>query len=190
MFLRYTKDMSSTYVLSQLFIVVAYSLFGMSYIAQNRKTILVCSSCSLVAEGVGYILLFAWGGLAMVVIAGIRNLIFFGQAKLFGKRPHLQKYEWVSLVFVLLLGVLGSVITWNGVLGTFAIVAGMIYAYSIWQKNDKVYDVLGIFACVFLIVYNVFIGSLFGVILESVLMFWIILATFTNISVSFKIKKK
>ena len=182
--------MSSTYVLSQLFIVVAYSLFGMSYIAQNRKTILVCSSCSLVAEAVGYILLFAWGGLAMVVIAAIRNLLFFGQTKLLEKRPDLKRFEWVSLAFVWLLGVVGAVITWNGILGTFAIVAGMIYAYSIWQKNDKVYDVLGIFACVFLIIYNVFIGSLFGVIMETILMLWIILATFTNVSVSFKIKKK
>ena len=119
----------------------------------------------------------------------IRNVLFFGQGKLLDKKPDLKKYEWVSLAFVWLLGVVGAVITWNGILGTFAIVAGMIYAYSIWQKNDKVYDVLGIFACVFLIIYNVFIGSLFGVIMETILMLWIILATFTNVSVSFKIKK-
>ena len=102
--------MELTYILSQVFIVIAYSLFGLTYFAQNRKTILVCNSCSLVAEGVGYILLFAWGGLAMVIIAGIRNILFFGQGKLLDKKPDLKKYEWVSLVVVWLLGIVGAII--------------------------------------------------------------------------------
>ena len=174
--------METTYILSQIFIVIAYALFGLSYFAQNRKMILTCSSCSLVAEGVGYILLFAWGGLAMVIIAAIRNLLFFGQEKLLEKRPELKKYEWASLVAVLCLSIIGMVITWQGILGTFAIIACMIYTYSMWQKNDRVYDILGIFACVFLLIYNIFIGSLFGIIMEGLLMLWIILAAFTGLS--------
>lgn len=182
--------MSTTYILSQFFIVIAYALFALSYIAKNRKMILVSSSSSLVAEATGYILLFAWGGLAMVVIAAIRNLLFFGQTKFLEKRPEFQKFEWLSLVIVWTLAIVAAIITWEGVLGTFAIIAGVIYTYSIWQKNDKIYDVLGIFACVFLLIYNVFIGSLFGVIMEGLLMIWVTLAAFTNLTVKFEFKSK
>lgn len=183
--------MELTYILSQVFIVIAYSLFGLTYFAENRKTILVANSCSLVAEGIGYILLFAWGGLAMVIIAGIRNVLFFGQGKLLDKKPDLKKYEWVSLVVVWILGIVGAIVTWDGILGTFAIIACMIYTFSIWQKSDKVYDILGIFSCIFLLIYNIFIGSLFGIILEAMLMAWVIFASITGFNIhDFKAKKK
>ena len=178
----YTAIMELTYILSQIFIVIAYSLFGLSYFAENRKMIFICNSCSLVAEATAYILLFAWGGLAMTIIAATRNIVFLIQAKLLQKQPHLKKFEWASLVLILLLSIVGTVITWQGILGTFAIVACAIYTYSIWQKNDKVYDILGIFASVFLLIYNIFIGSLFGVIMEGILMIWIIIASITGLS--------
>ena len=175
--------MELTYILSQVFIVIAYSLFGLTYFAANRKTILVCNSFSLVAEGIGYVLLFAWSGVAMVIIAGIRNVLFFGQSKLCEKKPELKKYEWVSLVIVWMLGILGAVITWNGILGTFAIIACMIYTFSIWQKSDRVYDVLGIFSCIFLLIYNIVINSLFGIILEAMLLAWVIFAAVSGFNV-------
>ena len=175
--------MELTYLLSQVFIVIAYSLFGLTYFAANRKTILVCNSFSLVAEGIGYVLLFAWSGVAMVIIAGIRNVLFFGQSKLCEKKPELKKYEWVSLVIVWMLGILGAVITWNGILGTFAIIACMIYTFSIWQKSDRVYDVLGIFSCIFLLIYNIVINSLFGIILEAMLLAWVIFAAVSGFNV-------
>ena len=183
--------MELTYLLSQVFIVIAYSLFGLTYFAANRKTILVCNSFSLVAEGIGYVLLFAWSGVAMVIIAGIRNVLFFGQSKLCEKKPELKKYEWVSLVIVWMLGILGAVITWNGILGTFAIIACMIYTFSIWQKSDRVYDVLGIFSCTFLLIYNIAINSLFGIILEAMLLAWVIFAAVSGFNVrDFRAKKK
>lgn len=175
--------MELTYLLSQVFIVIAYSLFGLTYFAANRKTILVCNSFSLVAEGIGYVLLFAWSGVAMVIIAGIRNVLFFGQSKLCEKKPELKKYEWVSLVIVWMLGIFGAVITWNGILGTFAIIACMIYTFSIWQKSDRVYDVLGIFSCIFLLIYNIVINSLFGIILEAMLLAWVIFAAVSGFNV-------
>ena len=78
--------------------------------------------------------------------------------------------------------VFGAVITWQGILGSFAIIAGAIYTISLWQKNDRVYDILGIFASVFLLIYNIFIGSLFGIILEGLLMVLISIAVVTGFS--------
>ena len=183
--------MELTYIFSQIFIVIAYSLFGLSYFAENRKKILIFSSCSLVSEAAGYILLFAWGGFAMVIIAAVRNVLFLGQEKLFEKRPDLKKYEWLSLAFIFVLSIIGAVLTWQGILGAFAIIGCAIYTYSVWQKNDKVYDILGIIACAFLVVYNVFIGSIFGVIMEGLLMLWVTIAAITGLSVQdLKSKRK
>lgn len=182
--------MSSTYVLSQFFIVIAYSLFAVSYVVKNRKLILLCSSASLVTEVVGYILLSAWSGVGMVFVAAFRNILFYGQVKLLEKRPDLAKYEWVSLAIVWTVAICAAAITCESVLSTFSILSGMIYTLSIWQKNYRIYKYLGILACLFLIAYNIFIGSLFGAILESALMIWIIITAFTNIKITFVIKKK
>ena len=50
--------------------------FGKDLAISNRKQILIFSLLSLVFNGVQYIFLSAWSGLAMVGVAIIRNIIF------------------------------------------------------------------------------------------------------------------
>ena len=48
------------------------------------------------------------------------------------------------------------------------IFASIIYTFSVWQKNVKVYKILGIISGLVNIVYFSFIGSIFGIILETI----------------------
>jgi hypothetical protein len=46
----------------------------------------------------------------------------------------------------------------------------MIYTYSAWQKNPKIYKILGIPASLCWIIYNIYVKSIFGIILETALL--------------------
>ena len=60
--------------------------------------------------------------------------------------------------------------TFEGFLSLFSIFATMVYTYSVWQKNIKVYKFAGILVSVCWITYNLYVKSVFGVILESALL--------------------
>ena len=47
-----------------------------------------------------------------------------------------------------------------------SVLATMLYTYSIWQKKTSVYKILGIIIEVIWIIYNIYIFSIFGIIVE------------------------
>jgi hypothetical protein len=114
-----------------------------------------------------YSLLGAWAGVGVVCIAVIRNVLFLIQQKI----KALDKYvidDWIILIFLLIISAVTAVWTYDGLLSLFSIFASVIYTVSVWQKNIKVYKVLGIISGAINIVYFAFIGSIFGIILESI----------------------
>ena len=46
----------------------------------------------------------------------------------------------------------------------------MIYTYSVWQKKTIVYKLCGIPVGILWVLYNLYVKSLFGVILEAILL--------------------
>ena len=76
--------------------------------------------------------------------------------------------DWIILIFLLIISAFTAVWTYDGLLSLFSIFASVIYTVSVWQKNIKVYKVLGIISGAINIVYFAFIGSIFGIILESI----------------------
>lgn len=154
------------YILSQVFVVLCYILLGSTYLIKNRSTILIINMCSLVCNGVSYFLLGAWAGLGVICIAVLRNAIFIVQQRI----KALEKYlidDIIILVFLMIVTALVGVFTFDTVLSLFSIFASATYTISVWQRNIKVYKLLGILSSAFGVVYFVFIHSLFGIILES-----------------------
>ena len=70
-------ELTVTYVFSQIFTILMYALLAISYYAKKRKSLLILGFLSLIANALAYILLNAYTGLAMCIIALIRNVIFF-----------------------------------------------------------------------------------------------------------------
>ena len=79
-------DWSVTYILSQVFTIINYSIVALTYYAKDRKKVLILSCFALVANSIAYILLNAWTGFAMCIVAFIRNIIFLVDEKKNGKR--------------------------------------------------------------------------------------------------------
>lgn len=154
------------YILSQIFVVLSYILLGSTYLIKNRSTILCINLCSLVCNGVSYFFLGAWSGLGVVCIAMIRNVLFMVQQRI----KALDKYlidDIIILVFLMAISIIVGIVTFDSVWSLFSIFASITYTISVWQRNVKVYKILGVLASVFGVVYFVFIHSWFGVILES-----------------------
>ena len=82
--------------------------------------------------------------------------------------------------------IISTVFTYDGLLSLLSVIATMTYTYSVWQKKTNVYKFLGIPVGILWILYNIYVKSIFGVILESILL----IASITGYLVEVKKQKK
>ncbi len=158
------------YILSQVFTVVMYGLLVWTYFLKDKRRIVVVNALATIFNAVAYVLLGAWTGLAMCVVAMLRNLYILWDEKKLGKREDLGKRDYVFLAMVYMGIILATLLTYEGFLSLFSVFATSIYTYSIWQKSTKIYKICGIPVGILWIAYNLYVGSIFGVILEGVLL--------------------
>lgn len=177
----------STYFLSQIFVCLCYAFLGLTYVIKKRTWILYFSLMALLFNGLHYSLLKAWAGVGVVCIAVVRNVLFLIQQKI----KVLDKYvidDWIILIFLMIISIITAFWTYDSVLSLFSIVASMVYTISVWQKNIKVYKILGILSGLLNIVYFIFIKSKLGIVLESIVC--VITIVFTIIYLVNENKKK
>ena len=163
-------ELTTEYILSQIFTIITYLLLGITYYAKNRKTVLILSFLSVTANGIAYVFLNAYTGLAMCVVALIRNVIFLVDEKKNGKRDYIDKKDIVILVVLYLISIISTFFTYTDFLSLLSVIATMLYTYSVWQKKTEVYKFLGIPIGLLWVFYNIYIKSIFGIILETILL--------------------
>lgn len=163
-------DWSITYILSQAFTIITYVLLGLTYYAKDRNKVLILSFISIIANGLAYIFLNAWTGVAMCVVALIRNTIFLVDEKKNGKSETITKKDIVILIILYLISIISAVFTYDGFLSLLSVFATMLYTFSVWQKKTNIYKLLGIPIGILWILYNIYIISIFGIILETALL--------------------
>lgn len=165
------EGISTTYIISQVFVIIMYTLVSLTYYVSNRKTLLIMSFCAIVSEAIGYTLLHAYTGLAMCFVALIRNAIFLVDEKKNGKSDKITKKDVIILIILYAIAIVSAIFTYEGVLSLLSVVGTMLYTYSVWQKKTIVYKFMGIPVGISWIIYNIYIMSIFGIILETVLLF-------------------
>ena len=100
----------------------------------------------------------------------IRNIIFLVDEKKNSKRDTNTKKDVVILVILYIISIASAVFTYDGFLSLLSVFATMLYTYSVWQKKTNIYKLLGMPIGVLWILYNIYVQSLFGVILEAILL--------------------
>ena len=173
-----------TYIYSQIFVVLCYLFYGLSYLIKNRYTILCMSILAIICNGISYVFLNAWAGFGAVIIAFIRNIILIIQERFEGDKDY-TKMDWIVLIFLLSATCIFAYITFNGWICLFATLSTILYTISVWQHNLSVYNILGLFASICGIIYYIYIWSIFGFILESILFVFLLINT-----ISYFIKQK
>lgn len=161
--------MTILYILSQIFIIINYVFLVMTYQSKSRKRILIFNFGALIATGLSYVFLSAYSGLAMTFVAIIRNIIFIIDEKKNGKREKNEAKDYFILAILYFISIISAIFTYNGLLSMMSVLATMLYTYSVWQKDTKIYKILGIPVGIIWIIYNIYIFSIFGIILEVVL---------------------
>ena len=163
-------EFTIAYIFSQIFTIAMYLVLAISYHIKKRRSILILSFLSQIFCGVSYILLNAYTGVAMCIVAMIRDAIFMVDENKNGKRDTITKKDVIYLIIFYLLIIISTTITYQGLYSLLSVIATMIFTYSVWQKKTKVYKFLGIPIGILWIVYNFCVKSIFGVILETVLL--------------------
>lgn len=161
--------MTTSWILSQVFIIINYIFLVMTYQSKSRKNILIFNFCALIFTGISYTFLSAYSGLAMVIVAIIRNIIFIIDEKRNGKSKKNGVKDYIILAILYIISIVSAIFTYNGILSMMSVIATMLYTYSVWQKNTAIYKVLGLPTGVIWIIYNIYILSLFGIIFETLL---------------------
>lgn len=165
------------YIISQVFVLLAYLFLGLTYLIKNKKWILFLSTMSTVSFTISYVFLSAWTGFVVNIIALFRNLIFYLVVR-FAKNSKFWDYFTLILIFVML--AVGSIFTYDGVLSLMATAATMAYTYAIWNKEGKNYKIFGIVSSLMWIVYNAFIRSILGVVFEFIMVVCAIIGLIKN----------
>jgi len=162
--------MSTPYILSQIFTIITYMLLAATYFVKNRKKILVINFISIIANMIAYIFLNAWTGVAMCIIALIRNIIFLIDNKKNNNQASTTFKDILILLILYTISIISAIFTFDGIFSLLSVFATMLYTYSVWQKSSKTYKLLGIPVGILWILYNIYVKSLFGIILESLLL--------------------
>ena len=163
-------ELTLQYIVSQVFTIIMYILLASTYYLKDRKNILIVGFLSTLSIAIAYILLNAWTGVAMCIVAVVRNLNCIIDEKKNGSKSKTTKIDIVLLMLLYVITIFLTLFTYDGFLSLLSVFATMVYTYAVWQKKVIVYKFYGIPGGILWIAYNIYIMSLFGIILESVLL--------------------
>lgn len=174
-------EITITYILSQIFIIISYIFLITTYYLKSRKKIIIINFAALFTTGISFLFLSAYSWMAMILLAMIRNIIFLNDEKKYGKTEKITSRDIQILIILITISIILATITYNGFLSLLSVIATMLYTVSVWQKNPKIYKILWAPIWLLWIWYNIYIMSLFWIILESIVLIsaitWYILDT-------------
>ena len=163
-------ELTLTYIVSQVFTMIMYILLGITFYVKERKVVLILNFIATISIAIAYSLLGAWTGLAMCIAVVIRNIIFLLDEKKNGKRDTITQKDIIILMVLYVISIFFGVLGYDGVFSLLSVAATMLNTYSVWQKNIKIYKLLGIPTGILWILYNIYIMSIFGIISEGLLL--------------------
>lgn len=157
-------NLTTNYVLSQVFVIIGYVLLITTYQMKNRKSILVTNFISLLSLCISYVFLSAYSGLVITIIALIRNVVFLSD-----EDEKITKKDVIVLITFFIISIIAAIFTYDGILSLMPLFATLLYTYSVWQNNTKLYKILGIIIEIIWMIYNIYIFSVFGIVFELAL---------------------
>ena len=163
-------ELTTQYIASQIVIIFVYAFLSATYCIKSRKLIIVCSFISNFLNAIAFLLLNAYTSSLMCCISIFRDILFMIDEKINGKSNVITKKDYVLLGIVYGLSLISIVFTFKGWMSLIYAAGSMLYTYSIWQKNTNLYRFLGIVVTLIVICDSIYIKSVFGVLLQCVVL--------------------
>jgi len=166
-------ELTGKYIASQVFTIIMYLFLALSYLIKDRKKVLWCNYVVIVANALEYFFLDAYAGLNICVISHVRSVYFLVEEKKRKGSIEVTRKDIIFTLFTFVAIILATILTYDGFLSLFPAFGAIIYGISICQKNRLVYRICGIPIEVSWLIYNIYVQSLFGIILEVVMLFFV-----------------
>ena len=163
-------ELTTQYIASQVVTIFVYLFLSATYCVKSRKIIIACSFLSNFLNAIAFLLLNAYTSSLMCCISIFRDIVFMIDEKINGKSEVITKKDYMLLGLIYSLSLISIVYTFNGWLSLLYAFGSMLYTYSIWQKNTNVYRFLGIVVTLIVIVDSINLRSVFGVLLQCVVL--------------------
>lgn len=140
-----------------------------AYQQNKRKRILGCTVISAALFAIHYIILGAYTGAIMNVLAGTRSLVFMNNTKKWAKSK-----IWV--VVFMLIYIVACIATWDKWYSVLPLIAMLLTTVSNWFQSEKKIRFLTFPSSPCWLVYNILNGSVAGIITEIFVMSSLIIA--------------
>ena len=158
-------EVTATYIISQILTLILYSFLGISYLQKNRNKVLILNIIVDILHIVAMFLLKGYSGAAMGLVSLYRDIFLL----IYSRKKNSKNRDIFILITSVILIIISSFVTYNGIFSMLSIVATLITTFAIWQKNVKYYKFFGIISSLLWILYNVFVFSVVGIVLESII---------------------
>ena len=152
------------YYLSQILVIISTIFIGASYLAKNKKQVMLLCVIYCIIYGTHYMLLYAYTGMIMSLISATRNIYFFFYEK------NKNRNNLFSLILFIIVEIISGIICYQDYFSLVSIAANIISTYSIWQHDIKKYRILAIPVSIGFIIYAIHINSIFSLIMELILL--------------------
>lgn len=164
-------EITSIYIVSQIITILYFAILSLSYLLKDRNKILIANFVAHIGQTIAMAMLNGYTGAAMSIIMIFRDLtLIIQEAKKAKGKEINKKVDILILIITILLIVVLTIFTYNGPLSLLSVIATLVTTFALWQKDVKVYKLLGIIAGILWLAYNIFIFSIMGIILESILL--------------------
>ena len=163
-------ELTIQYIASQIVTIFVYIFLSATYCIKNRKLIIACSFISNFLNAIAFVLLNAYTSALMCCISILRDILFMIDEKINGKSTVITKKDYILLGIIYSLSLISIICTFKGWMSLLYAAGSMLYTYSIWQKDNNVYRFLGIVVTLIVICDSIYIKSVFGVLLQCVVL--------------------
>ncbi|MEK6927981.1 MAG: YgjV family protein [Nanoarchaeota archaeon] len=143
--------------------IIALLIWVSSYHFKERKSILLVQLASFLFWITHFLLLEAYTGAALAVVAALRLAVFS-----FKKKNNWINKPIIFWAFICIL-VIATILTFSNYWVIFALIGGIFAIIASWQDKQNKIRKLFIPSHIFWIIYDVFAGSYGGAISEAVL---------------------
>lgn len=163
-------QMTTQYIISQIIIAISYTCLMLTYCLKKRKVILLLSFLANFTNACAYLLLGAVTSASMCAVSIGRDVLFLIDEKIHGKSKKTAKKDILMLIGVYIVSIISVIITFSGWKSLLYAAATMLYTYSIWQKDNRIYRCLGIPCHIITIIESIAIKSIVALIFQSILL--------------------
>ncbi len=163
-------NINVVYIISQIVTVIYYGFLCASFLIKERDKILFTNFLAHFGQAIAMGLLGGYTGACMSIVMMLRDLVFYITEKMkkSGKNVD-QRIDSIVFVFSIIVIIAFTIFTYNGIFSLLSVVATLTSTIAVWQKNTKVYRWLGFIGGILWLMYEIYIFSIMGIILELTL---------------------